>query len=51
MLKEAFGENALDQTQTYKWFKRFKNGWMSVDDEEHSGRPSTGTTSENVAKV
>ena len=46
MLKEALG-----QTQTYEQFKRFKNGRMSVNDEEHSGRPSTGTTTENMAKV
>jgi len=51
MFTEAFGDNALGQTQTYEWFKRFKNGWMSVDDEERSGRISTGTTTENVAKV
>ncbi|GFG30152.1 hypothetical protein Cfor_00898 [Coptotermes formosanus] len=51
MLKEAFGDNALDQTQTYEWFKRFKNGWVSVDDDERSGRPLTRTTTENVAKV
>ena len=51
MLKEVFGDNALDQTQTYEWFKRFKNGRMSFDDEERSGRHSTGTTTENVAKV
>jgi hypothetical protein len=44
MLKEAFGDNDLGLTQTYKWFKHFKNGQMSVDDDEHSGRPSTGTT-------
>jgi hypothetical protein len=25
MLKEAFGDNALSQMQTYEWFKRFKN--------------------------
>jgi hypothetical protein len=24
-LKEAFGDNALGLTQTYKWFKHFKN--------------------------
>ena len=34
MFKEAFGDNAVGQTQTYEWFKRFKNGWMSVDDDE-----------------
>ena len=36
MLKEAFGDNALGQTQTYEWFKHFKNGWMSLNDEEQS---------------
>jgi hypothetical protein len=33
MLEEALGDNALSQTQTYEWFKRFKKGWLSVDDE------------------
>ena len=37
--------------QTYEWFRRFKNGRMSVDDEESSGRPLTGTTTENAVKV
>jgi hypothetical protein len=37
MLKEAFGDNALGQTQTYKSFTHFKNGLMSVNDEQRSG--------------
>jgi len=36
MFKEAFGDNALGQKQTYKWCKCFKNGWMSVNEEEQS---------------
>jgi hypothetical protein len=36
MLKEAFGDTALGQKQTYNWFNHFKNGWISVDDEEVS---------------
>jgi hypothetical protein len=24
MLKQAFGDNSLGQTQTYAWYKRFK---------------------------
>jgi hypothetical protein len=51
MIKEAFGVNYLGQMQTYEWFKRFKNKRKSVDDEERSGCHSTGTTTENVAKV
>jgi hypothetical protein len=33
MLKEVFCDYALDQRETYEWFKHFKNRWMSVDDE------------------
>ena len=51
MLKEAFGDNALGQKHTREWLKHFKNGRMSVDEEECSGRTSTGITIENVAKV
>jgi hypothetical protein len=51
MIKQAFGDDTLGQMQTYDLFNRFKNGQMSVDNDEHSGRPSTGTTPENVAKV
>jgi hypothetical protein len=36
ILKEEFGNNALGQKQTYEWFKGFKNGWMSVENEERS---------------
>jgi len=51
MLKEVFGDKAIGQTQTYEWFKRFKNRWMLVDDEEHSWLHSTRTMTKNVAKV
>jgi len=36
MLREAFGDNALSQTQTYERFTHFKKGMMSVDDDEPS---------------
>ena len=37
---EAFGEQALSQARTFEWFKRFKDGRESVEDDKHSGRPS-----------
>ena len=49
MLKIAFGEEAVCRTQTYEWWKRFKKGRTSVDDDP--GRPSTSKTNDNVAKV
>jgi hypothetical protein len=51
MLKEVFGEQALSQGRTFEWFKCFKDGQESVEDDEHSGRPSTCTTPEVIAKV
>jgi hypothetical protein len=37
ILKEAFGEQALSQARTFEWFKRFKDGRESVEDDKHSG--------------
>jgi histone-lysine N-methyltransferase SETMAR len=41
----------MSHSKTFLWYKRFKDGRTSVDDDERSGRPSTGTTPENIAKV
>jgi len=51
MLKEAFGEQSLSQVRTFEWFKRFKDGKESVEDDKHSGWPSTCTTPEKIMKV
>jgi len=51
MLHEDFGDNAMNQSKTFLWYKRFKDGRTYVDDDERSGRPSTSTTPENIAKV
>jgi hypothetical protein len=51
MLKDAIGEPALSQARTFDWFKRFKDGRESVEDDKHSGRPSTCTNPDMIAKV
>ena len=51
MLYEAFGGQALSQARTSEWFKHFRDGWESVEDDKHSGGPSTCTTPEIIAKV
>ena len=33
----------MSQTQCYEWFKRFKEGRMSVIEDPRPGRPSTST--------
>ena len=52
MFKIAIGEETMCRSQTYEWWKRFKEGRTSVvDDDPRSGRPSTSKTDDNVAKV
>jgi len=51
MLQEAFVGNALSQSKTFLWYKRFKDGRTSLDVDERSGRPSTSTAPEDITKV
>jgi hypothetical protein len=48
MLQEAFADNATSQSKTFLWYRRFKDGRTSVDDNERSGRPSTSTAPETA---
>ncbi|XP_011263146.2 uncharacterized protein LOC105255530 [Camponotus floridanus] len=51
MLQKAFGDHALSERNVYKWYKHFKEGRESVEDEERSGRPSTSTDEQHVKKI
>ena len=46
-----FGDESPTKPTIYRWYKRFRLGYMSLDDEDRSGRPITGVTNENIAKV
>ena len=35
----------------FQWHARFKAGRTSVDDDEHTGRPTSCTTPETVARI
>ena len=41
MIQKAFGNGAMGRTQVKEWCRRFKEGWMSVESDERSGRPPT----------
>jgi hypothetical protein len=51
MLHEAYSNDALSQTMTYEWLKRFRNGRTSTDDDELSGKPSTSRSKPLIAQV
>jgi hypothetical protein len=41
MQQQAFRETVLSQSKTFEWYSQFKNGCMSIDNDPHTGRPST----------
>jgi len=41
----------MSRTQCYEWFKRFKEGRMSVSEDPRPGRPSTSTNDDHVKRV
>jgi hypothetical protein len=49
-LHEAFGEYSLSWTAVFEWNSCFKAGQVSVEDDKHSGRPSTSEMTEYVEK-
>jgi hypothetical protein len=51
MIDETFGEYSLSWTTVFEWHSRFKASQVSVEDDKHSGRPSTSKTTENVEKI
>jgi transposase len=50
-LKTVYDDEALKKTAIYDWFKRFKNGQESLEDEERSDQPSTSKNDETIEKV
>ncbi len=51
MLLQAYGEEAVSKKCVYEWFKRFRDGKETVEDEPRSGRPSTSRTSDMIEEV
>ena len=51
MIKQGFGDHSLDHTQVFQWHARFKAGRTSVDDDEHTGRPTSSTIPETLARI
>ena len=51
LLNQAYREDCLSRTQCLEWFKRFKEGIMSVGEDPRPGRPSTSTNDDHVVRV
>jgi hypothetical protein len=51
MLCEVFGERSLSWIAVFEWHSHFKAGQVSIEDDEHSGRPGTSKTTENAENI
>lgn len=51
MLQVAFGDECLSRSRCHEWYKRFKEGRSSCEDDPRSGHPSTSTDDSHVARL
>ena len=51
MLNTTYGDVAMKRATCFRWHKHFKNGRLSVEDDERSGRPSTSTDDPHIDKI
>ena len=51
IIQQVIGDQSLSRTQVFQWHTRFKTGRTSVNDDEHTGRPTSCTTPETVARI
>ena len=51
MLAQAYGREAVSRKCVYEWFKRFREGKETTEDEPSSGRPSKSRPPEIIEKV
>jgi hypothetical protein len=51
MIQQTFGDQILSCTQVFQRHARFMTGRTSADNEEHTGRPTSCTAPETVARI
>ena len=51
IIQQPFGDQSLSRAQEFQWPARFKTGRTSFDNEEHTGRSTSCTNPETVARI
>lgn len=50
-INSVLGENSVSRATVFNWYREFKHGRTSLEDEPRSGRPLEVTTDDNVAAI
>ena len=51
MVQNAYGNEALNRSNVFRRYSRFRDGWELVEDDERGGRPKSTRTEVNIAAV
>jgi hypothetical protein len=51
MIQQGFEDQILSHTAVFLWHARLKTSRTSIDDDEHTGRPTRCTTPETIARI
>ncbi|UYV63055.1 hypothetical protein LAZ67_2002997 [Cordylochernes scorpioides] len=51
LMKQVYGTLCLSKSNVFIWHKRFSDGRNTLEDDKHTGRPSSSKTPESIEKV
>jgi hypothetical protein len=51
LVQKAYGNEAVNRSNVFRWYSRFRDGRELVEDDERGGRPKTTRTEVNIAAV
>ena len=51
VLQQAYGEDCLNRTQCHEWYRGFRSGRTSIEDDPKYERPSTSMDDDHVEKA
>jgi hypothetical protein len=51
LVQKAYGSEALNRSNVFRWYSRFRDGRELVEDDERSCRPKSTQTEVNIAAV
>jgi len=49
LVQTAYGNEALNRSNVFRWYSRFRTGWDLVEDDERGGRPKLTRTEVNFS--
>jgi hypothetical protein len=51
LVQRAYGNEAMNRSNFFRWYSRFRDGRELVEDDERGGRPKSTRTEVNIAAV